>query len=496
MRDRSRRYLQEWGMPGVLAALVVAFACGSSSIRAVKTQGLHVRWGVLAVALVVAAASAWSVWQAARRRPGSGLIRFGILTGSFLAMAMLSTAWSVAPKLTFERTVSLGLLFSVAGLVAYATEDDLRARSRALGGLAVGAVGVGLLGVLMLAFDHADAVQSATEVTPWRFRGFTENPNTISVLAAVALPVIGWRALASPRIRDRLLWLAGGVLLLGSTSAAQSRGGLIAGIAGLAVVCLSQVRPMRKLAVALVALAAILVGGIQLRFASDPGQAPFVSAVAPAPVVVRPGKGHGTGSHVPKDGQGGGAAGTSAPHVLPPVKPHSRVVPLPTPTYELPGEDGEIGNPLLSRSAVSLLGSGRVAEWKGVLKQAEQRPLLGYGFGTEARVFVDRWYYFQGGTAENSYLGLLLQLGVLGAVLFCGLGLVLAAAAVKTLRRRPVGARGEVAAELGVLVAAGALMMVQSYLYSVGNVASATAWIAMFMLGSSVLGRERDASRV
>jgi O-antigen ligase len=112
-----------------------------------------------------------------------------------------------------------------------------------------------------------------------------------------------------------------------------------------------------------------------------------------------------------------------------------------------------------------------------------------------SRRSVDRWYYFQGGTAENSYLGLLLQLGVLGTALVVGMGIVLVVAAAKRLRRTPASTRGDLAAELGVLVAAGVLMMVQSYLYSVGNVASATAWIAMFMLGSSVLGRERDGSR-
>jgi hypothetical protein len=59
----------------------------------------------------------------------------------------------------------------------------------------------------------------------------------------------------------------------------------------------------------------------------------------------------------------------------------------------------------------------------------------------------------------------------------------------------PVVERGEVAAVLGVLVSAAALMMIQSYVYSVGNVARATAWIAMFMLGSAVLGREHGALR-
>lgn len=461
-------------MPAALATLVVAFACGSSSIHAVKTAGLHVRWAVLLVVLLAAAGAAWSRWSSARRRPGLGSIRFGALTGAFLGLAFLSTTWSVAPRLTFERAVSLGLLFALGALLAYATEDSRAARRRALGGLAVGAVAVGVTGVVMVGVDRSDAVQRSTPITPWRFRGFTENPNTISVLAAVVLPIIGLLILTSREQRHRLLWIVGGALLLGSTVAAESRGGLIAGVAGLAVVCLASVRPLRRLALALVTLAAILVGGIELRVASQPGQAPFVSAIPPVPVVT---PGHATG----KGGTKGG------------IGPHVKIIRLPTRTYQLPAEQDEIGNPILSRKAVSLAGSGRLAEWKGVLKQAEQRPLVGYGFGTEERVFVDRWYYFQGGTAENSYLGLMLQLGALGTLLFCSLGAVLVVAAIRRLRRVPLNERGELAAELGVLVAAAALMTIQSYIYSVGNVASATAWIAVFMLGTIALGGDQDA---
>jgi hypothetical protein len=44
-----------------------------------------------------------------------------------------------------------------------------------------------------------------------------------------------------------------------------------------------------------------------------------------------------------------------------------------------------------------------------------------------------------------------------------------------------------VVAGLGVLVAAAAIMLIQSYLYSVGNVATATVWISLFALGSVAL---------
>lgn len=444
--------------------MVVAFACGSGSVSSIKSAGLHVRWLILVAALLVAGVAAFLRWTRNPSRPGVGLIRLGLWAASFVAVALLSSGWSVAPKLSFERAVSLGALFALGFLVAYATEDNSGARRRALTGLAVGALGVGALGVLLLAIDKPAAVQQASPVTPWRFRGFTENPNTISILAAVTLPLIGWLLLTTADRRHRILWAAGGVLLLASIIAAESRGGLVAGVAGLATVSLATVRPASRLIAALAALAVVLVGGIELRVATDPGQAAFVSIQPPAPV--------GAKRSGPLTGHGG---------------PRGRVIRLPTRTYELPGEETEIGNPLLSRTAASVAGSGRVSEWKGVLKQVRERPLLGYGFGTEERVFVDRWYYFQGGTAENSYLGLLLQLGVLGELMVCGIGLALLAMAVRALRARTV-ARGEIGAEAGVLVAAACLMVIQSYIYSVGNIASGTVWVALFLLGANVLG--------
>jgi hypothetical protein len=465
-----------WAVPAALGVLVVAFAAGSGSVPEIKRVGLHLRWVVLVALLAVLAVLAALRWSRTRRLPNSGLTRFGILALGFLGLAFLSTGWSVAPRLTFERATSLALLFAVAWLLAYIVEDDELGRRRALSGLAGGAVAIALIGVAMLAFDRTAAVQQASSTTPWRYRGFTENPNTISILAGVALPIIAWLALSAKESRARVLWALSALLLLGSVIAAESRGGLLAAAFGVSTVCLAQFGSWRPRFVAVVTIAVVLVGGIELRAAVDPGQAPFVSAIPPAPPLppVSSGGGAGGGVH---HGTGGGVH-----HIHLTIK-----------THELPGENSEIGHPLLSRSAASVAGSGRVAEWKGVLKQVEQRPLVGYGFGTEERVFVDRWYYFEGGTAENSYLGMLLQLGMLGTLYLCGLAVLLLAAALRVIRRTSIERHGEVAAELGVLVAAFTLMLIQSYIYSVGNVASATAWLAVFLLGSNVLRKGSDA---
>jgi hypothetical protein len=483
-----------WTLRVSFAAVVVAFTMGSSSIPQVKHAGLSVRWVVLLAVLLVVAAGAWERWSRTRRRPTEGLLSFVVLAAAFVGLAVVSTGWSVAPRLTFERSVSIGILFTVGALLAYVLEGDDSARRSALGGLAGGGVVVALLGAAMLVVDRTHAVQHTTAITPWRFRGFTENPNTISVLAAVVLPIIGWLVLTAKETRVRVAWVIGGSLLLISVIGAESRGGLLACAVGLGVVCIALVRPWQRLVVALVTLTVILVGGIELRSATDPGQAAFVS-IMPAPPAVPPGYFTGNGNGHSGSGNGSGGSGNGSGNEQGAGKAVRRKpVHLTARTIELPSEDSEIGHPLLSRSASSVAGSGRVAEWKGVLGDVRRRPLLGYGFGTEETVFRDRWYYFQGGTAENSYLGILLQLGGLGALLLVGLGVVLGVASVRMLRRTPLPRRGEVAAGLGVLVAAAALMLIQSYIYSVGNVASGVVWITLFLLGSIVLGKADDAA--
>jgi O-antigen ligase len=126
-----------------------------------------------------------------------------------------------------------------------------------------------------------------------------------------------------------------------------------------------------------------------------------------------------------------------------------------------------------------LSSSGRVEAWKGALRQAEQRPLLGYGFGTESRVFVDRYYTFVAGLPENSYVGLALQLGTLGVLALLGLVAIL----VLPARRALLGPRRTlVAACTGAVLAGLVLAGVQSYVYAVGNIAAATFWICAFLV--------------
>jgi O-antigen ligase len=152
--------------------------------------------------------------------------------------------------------------------------------------------------------------------------------------------------------------------------------------------------------------------------------------------------------------------------------------------------EDEVGYPAAGayRPPVSrtfLGSSGRAQAWDGALHQGARRPVAGYGVGTENRVFVDRFFAFEGGLVENTYIGLFLQLGVAGCVLFAALLGALGWGAVRVLRRGDVD---QGSAAVGVLVAALLIGMTQTGLLSVGNIAAVSIWLPLFAL--PLLARE------
>jgi O-antigen ligase len=467
-----------WSIPFGLGCMVVAFAAGSSSAASIKRVGLDARWAVLLVVCAVSSFLALRHIWAEHRLPSRGTLRISAFGGAFLVLAVVSTAWSVAPRLTFERAGSLALLFLLAAALAASAAADVAAQLRILQGLAAGAIAVGVLGVFMLGVDYDAAVQRASGLSPWRYRGITENPNTISILAAASVPIMTGLALRSAR-RGKIVWSAGALLLLASTVAAESRGGLLAACLGMVVVFMLALADWRVRLVGVAAALLVLVGGTALRQAVQPRAPEFSSQVAPAP-----------GTPTTPAAKTAGPKSRPRPGVTQPNTPAPSGNPGQTKLNHmvgLPQEQDEVGHPLLTKKNVPTAGSGRIAAWLGALELVGDRPLLGYGFGTEQRVFVDRWYYFQGGTTENSYLGLLLQLGALGLALIVVLGAALLGRGVRAAPALHGDARAILGMLVGVLVAAAGIMLIQSYLYSVGNIATATVWISLFLLGAVVL---------
>jgi O-antigen ligase len=428
----------------LVGATVVAFAAGSSSVGDVKDVGLHARWIVLAALATAAAASTPSL----RRLPTAVLLAAGL----FVGLALVSSLWSVAPRLSAGRGLSVALLFAT-GLLLAAGASASRSRGAAvLLGLLGGAAAVALLGVLVLVTSYGTAVTPATIEAPPRFRGFGENPNTVPLLLTVALPIaLAWTLKPTSR-RALAAGIACSALFAATIVGAGSRGALLAAAVGAAATLLLTVRGRPGRAIALGAVAAAVVAGAAFQSLPEEASSAPPAVSAPAP----------TRRYVDVE----------------------RVYPLDEDVGRpLPGE----GEPEVERSFFGT--SGRAEAWRGAAGEVRERPLLGFGFGTEAKAFVDRYYGFFGALPENSYLGIALQLGLAGLAALLALVAILAA----STRRASAGAAPVWAAACAGVVAAGlAAAVVQSYLYSAGNIAAATFWIAAFMLPALAVRAVRE----
>ena len=408
MRAAFRSTAFESVVPASVAATVVAFACGSSSVHWVDRAGKDVRWAALFVLLVCVAALfllrvAWS-----RSRP--------FLPAAWLVLlAIVSTSWSIASRLTIERGASLGVLFLTAFLLA-TSAASLALIERVLVGVLGGAVVVALLGLLVLAFDRHAALQPASVGFPTRFRGLGEDSNTAPLLFAVVLPIAAWGVARGGRMHRRLAAVAAFVLLDGSIAGALSRGALTGGFIGVLLVALAAPRtwPARFGYV----VAALAFAGLSFGLTTIP--------TAPA-AAVQPGR---------------------------------------------------------ATAVVTSGGSGRLAAWEGALDQAAHRPVAGYGFGTENKVFVNHYRNFSGSYVQNYYLGLLLQLGAIGLASFLGLALLWLLRAGSAYFRLADRDRLALVACAGMVVAGLACAFVQSYLTSVGNIATGAFWIGAFVLAA------------
>lgn len=436
----SRQGVLDRLVPLLAGVTVLAFAAGSSSVARVTSLGHSLRWAAL-VALLVGAV----FWSLPRPRLAGGPAAAAAV---FVAAAVLSTLWSVEPRLTFERAVSLGLLYGTCALLAAAVRARPERASPLLTGVLGGAVAVGLLGLLLLAVDHSAAMAAASYETPARYRGFGQDPNTVALLDGVVSPLAAWLVVAT---RRRAAGAAALALLFGTVVASGSRGGLVSAAVGCALVVLGCVRSRARLAVGIATVAALaVVGGVvqTLPKAQALPPPPASPAPTPKPKPQRQPRYLDANSRYPLDADVGGP---------------------------LPGG----GQPTLHRTFLGT--SGRADAWRGALHEVARRPVAGHGFGTEQDVFVDRYYYFVGGLPENSYIGLALQLGAAGLAALAALVVALARPGLRALRGR---GRGLAAAGLGVLAAGLVAALFQSYLYSVGNIAAAALWIPAFLLGA------------
>jgi exopolysaccharide production protein ExoQ len=449
--DRLRIQL-EGGIQALLVALVVWVALASSNVSPWNVPiGRTVRWVALAVLLAFALAYAVT---ARRKPPAVKLGAPGAFAAGLVTLAVASSLWSSDPSLTLGRSASLVVLVLTAGALAYGTRGCSEAVGYILLGLLAGAVLVALGGLINLWADPDRALVPATVQSPSRYNGLGANPNTMAMLLAVALPLSVWAGVEARSRVGRLLAAGAFLLLDGSIVASGSRGALIGATAGLLV------------------LAFALVPTTKGRVAAASAVVALLAANAAAMQVPQPAERDPT-AYLPEFGQRVRLGARDAQFILP--------------------LEGEIDVPTKPFRRSIFDTSGRTQAWGGAVDQIAERPLLGYGFGTEERVFVDRFALFVSDRVENSFLGTALQLGLVGLGLVCAF---FAACILSGARAFSAPERDRrVAGACGAVVAAGLVVaLTQSFLTSVGSTPTAAVWISAFLL-AAIGGVQTEAVR-
>jgi O-antigen ligase len=364
------------------------------------------------------------------------------------ALALLSASWSSVSATTGGRALSFALLFVTAGAVAYGVEGRAERAGQVLLAILAAAVLIALLGLLYLWRDPGAATVPATIGTPVRYNGLGGNPNTMAMLLALAVPLAVWAFFESGR-RGKAAAVAAFALLDGSIVASGSRGAILGAFAGTLALGLALGGRRR---VALVAAFAVLVLGANAALTRVPQPADRDPILNPE---------FGAREPIgPDDAQ--------------------FILPLES-EIDFPGLRAEAKPRRLFET------SGRLTAWAGALDRVAERPVVGYGFGTEERAFVDRYYAFTAERVENAYLATALQLGAVGSALLLGFLGLTGYRGVRRVRSLDGHARRVAAAALGVFAAGLVLGGTQSFMTSVGSPATAPFWLAAFLLGAATL---------
>lgn len=459
MRPALRRLTFERALQLATVAVVLLTVLASGSIVDWMPAARKLRWAALFALVALAVAYAY------RRRARPPLAVTGAVAG-FVALAIVSAAWSATERLTLGRALAFALVLVAASAMALgASAQRQQSVERLLHGVLAAALVVALGGLLVLAFRYDRAVQPATTVSAARYQGLGGGPNTAPMVLAVAVPIAAQLATAAAG-RVRALGGAALALLLASIAFSDSRGALSAAFAGLFAFALLAPTTIRRRAILAGGAAVLLLVTVGISRVPSPSATnpPEPTGVDPAPAEVTPAPGY-------VDANLGG-----------------------------PRLQDEVGHPGIGvadtrRRVRGLLGSsGRTEAWVGAFDQALERPLAGHGFGTEDRVFVDRYVFFNSGVPENSYLGLFLQLGLAGLGAFGVLVATLLAPVLTALHRLDPQARAVAAAAAAAFVAGLVLAVFQSYVYAPGNNATAAVWISGF-LALAAAGATRAAGR-
>jgi hypothetical protein len=462
--DATRWFTLERAVQLTIAATLLVFVLAAGSVLSWLETARFLRWPLL---LALGALALALALRRGGRVPRSGFV---LAVAGFAALALLSSLWSPRPVLSGAHAAGLTILVATCAALAWATWGRPDGVGLVVDGVLFGLALVAVGGLVLLAVDHDRAVMAATTEFPARYQGLGGGPNTATMVMALGAPLAAQRVLRGGRW-TRIAAGALLALLLGSIVASGSRGALLASFAGLAVVAVLVARVRRTKALALAGVAVAFLAAVAVTQAADP---------------LPPG---------------------TETEFVPPFAGHEGETPF-DPTGEFRDAnfvlrlEDDVGHPGLGvadtrrRTRTLLNSSGRAQAWTGALGLFAERPIAGYGFGLEDRVFVDRYISFNSAVPENSYLGLSLQLGLVGIAALAVVLAALFATGASAIRALDDRARLLLAAAAGAVAAGLVLGAFQSYLYAVGNNATLTFWLAAFMLAAAAAAKvERAGAR-
>jgi hypothetical protein len=137
------------------------------------------------------------------------------------------------------------------------------------------------------------------------------------------------------------------------------------------------------------------------------------------------------------------------------------------------------------------IAGGRFEAWSVGWDLLRQKPWTGYGFGTEDMLFEQfgvRFLKHGGAMVHNSYLGLSLQIGILGAGVFFSWMFLTAIKGIRScLRTR----NSLMSILVGTLVAGLTISLTESWLYSAGNSQSLPFWVLFGILARLLMEPKR-----
>jgi hypothetical protein len=434
----------ELALQALIVTTIVSSVLAAGALLDLLEAARIARW--LSLGALAAVAIAYALRRGSELRPTVG----HVLAAAFVGLALLSTAWSSDPALTFGRAVTLTAVLVASAAIAIGAAGRPRSLLRVVQAVVAGAAVVALGGLIVLVFAHDRAVLAATAQEAARYQGLGGGPNVAPMVLAVAFPLTAHLTVEA-RGGRRAMAGAVAVLLLGSIVASGSRGALLSAFAGLFAYALLAASSRRAQALALAGVAALFAASaLATRIpATDPTVAALPGTILPDPPIPA------TGDYLDANVRWRLQEDVGRP-----------------PWGQVPAET--------ERSLLG--GSGRLQAWEGALRLAAERPAVGYAFGLEDHVFVDRYLEHGSNLPENSYVGLFLQLGIVGVVLFLVLAATLLVTGARASRRSVTSGGRLAAAVAGGLVAGLVLALTQSYLYAAGSNATAAVWLCAFLL--------------